>query len=372
MKKFILFTIIVLLLFLPIGCVSGGPEISKLEDLALVGVIGYDKYKEDKLKITMGIPQYEHGKETTTELYKDIDDLTHEGLIGVSTKSDRTLSYAQLRVVIFGEDFAMDNGLKNVIKELYRDPTVGDNVYIAVVEGRAEDFLSVENKNKQPISTYLNEILRPKRQTFFNPFSTIHDFIYSLTDEVTDPMLPYIEKGNKDMEVSKIALFKEDKMIDLIAPWEATLLYGLAGKKELAAIKIQLDEKNSKGKPIYVMLEFVQSKVKWKTNGNLDNPYMKLNVKLEGTLYGYTGKRNLENTEELISLQNEINGDIKRNIKSVLKKMQKLQIDPTRSGMVMRASYDGNWTKDKWRNSLPHVKYDVNVDTRIIGTGTLN
>jgi spore germination protein len=233
-KNICLFLILLILIFN--GC-SQPLEQAQLEDFGLVEVIGYDMGKEGKSKVTIAYPKTDSETEAKTQIYSTEIDVTREALIDVSKKSCKSIHFGQLRVVLFSEDFARKRGLEHIVKEIYQDPVIGNNVFIAIVNGTVEDFLNDKalETEKPNFTAFLIDLLKPRKETLFNPCTNIHNFIYSFTNEVSDPMAPFLVKESEEIEIKEIAIFKGDKMIDTIAlSW---VLLSSGSNKYLRGIK---------------------------------------------------------------------------------------------------------------------------------------
>jgi spore germination protein len=87
------------------GCVRRFEQ-AHLEDFGLVEVIGYDMGKEGKSKVIITYPKTDSDTEAKTQIYSTEIDVTREALIDISKKSDKSIHFGQLRVVLFSEDFA--------------------------------------------------------------------------------------------------------------------------------------------------------------------------------------------------------------------------------------------------------------------------
>src|SRR5690554_6201880 len=190
MKKYIC---LLLLLLIPTfnGCMPR-LEQAHLEDFGIVEIIGYDIGSEGKSKMTIAYPKIDSDTEAKTQFYSTEIDVTRETLLDISKKSDKSIHFGQLRAVLFSEDFARQRGIEHIVMELYQDPVIAHNVFIAIVKGNIEDFLNEKAPGKPNITAYLIDFFKPKKENYFNPYTTIHDFIYSITNEISDPMAPYI------------------------------------------------------------------------------------------------------------------------------------------------------------------------------------
>lgn len=364
----------IILLFLFLWMISGCAtqmEQPALEDVGLIGVMGFDYVDENKMKVTVSVPQPAQDAEEKTEIYSVTVNLVHESIMKLSTESERTLSAAQLRVVLFSEKFATKHGIEQIIKHLYRDSVVGDKVFVAVVKGSVEELMTAKYPDKPRIGVYLNGLLHPHMGIAFSPFTTIHDYIFHLSDGVSDPITPYLEKKNSNVKVSKVALFKRGKMVGTMSPEEAKLVSALHFNKDLANIKLKIKEKEMK-KPTWILLHFVKNTSKIESNGNLDNPEFNVEISLTANVQEYTGTEDLEKDVHVNGVETAINEVIKKDMEKLLKKFQKIGVDPIRLGEAMRSHIGkSEWSKEVWMDTFPRAQFDIKVQTEIKSTGTL-
>jgi spore germination protein len=357
-------------------------EIPSLEDLGMVGVMAFDYVDEKKMKITVSVPQPSEDATEKTQFYSTEVAMVHQAIVALSAQSERTLSTAQLRVILFGEELARKEGVKDIIKHLYRDPAVGDNVFIAITKGSAEELMKAKYPDKPQINQFLNDLLHPRESTAFNPFTTVHDFIYDLTNEVSDPLAPYLEQKEKTVEISKIALFNHEKMVGTISPEEAKIVQGLQNVVQipsfLSIIHQAEEEKNKEkrnkeeNKPTRILIDFVKTKFKVTSNGDLNEPELDIKIYLRGSIVEYTGdKTNFENSETLNSIQTVVEKELEKNLEKLLKKFKDLSIDPIALSESLRRKYRGEWSKEKGLRALKKAKVNYHTELEIISTGTI-
>jgi spore germination protein len=340
-----------------------------LEDLGMIGVMGFDDAGKDKMKVTVTVPQPSDDAMKKTQIYSIDVVMVHEAIVKLSAQAERTLTPAQLRVIIIGDELAKKRGVGDVIKHLYRDPLIGDNVFVAVVEGSAEKLLKAEYPDKPNINTYLNNLLHPRESTAFNPFTTIHDFVYDLTNEVTDPIAPYLVKEGKDIQIAKIAVFKGDKLVGNITPEEAKIVQGLQNVVQIPSFLLPVHKE--KGSEEFILIDFVKTDFAIRSNGNLNSPVITLDLYLRGSVVEYTGEKNFENDKERNKLLNAIEQELKKQTEMLLEKFRKENIDPIGLSKSLRQEYRGDWSEEKGRAALQRAKYKVLVEAEIISTGTI-
>ena len=93
-----------------------------------------------------------------------------------------------MRVVLFGKAFG-ERGIGDVINNLQRDPNIGRDVQLALVDGSAEKLLKHVKTNG---SLYLSELLEQNIKTRQSPDSFKY-FLYNFYSSGCDPFLPYIQ-----------------------------------------------------------------------------------------------------------------------------------------------------------------------------------
>lgn len=364
------------------GC---APEFEKpsLEDMAMIGVIGFDYAGEQNVLVSVSIPVPSSRNKEMTQSYTTVASITSEAMVSLSTMAERTMSLSQLRVILFSEEYARKVGISKVILDLYRNPIVGENVFVAVVKGRAADIINGQYENKPELNTYLNNLLRPRVETAFSSFASIKDLVYMMTSEVCDPNLPYLVKRGQDVQVSQVALFRGDKLVDLLSQREGKMIQAMAGRQRLPRMSFEFREHgNGKREPgsvkgsdkteEQVVLDFVWAKGKVRSNGSQTNPLIRVKLELRASLVGYTGTKDLEKKGEFEALKSKLEAQIKKEAVMMLKKLQKAGIDPAQMEESLRQKYHGEWSRTVGMKLYQKADFDVDVTMEIIGFGTLD
>ncbi|MFJ8261600.1 Ger(x)C family spore germination C-terminal domain-containing protein [Rummeliibacillus sp. NPDC094406] len=122
-----------------------------------------------------------------------------------------------------------------------------------------------------------------------------------------------------------------------------------------------------------IMLNLIKSKVKIKSNKNMNSPRLTITLKIEGILSEYKGRFNnkLENEQNLTMLENEVDKQVETDIKEFLAKLKEMKIDPIGLSENFRMYYNGKWTKEMTKQTISKLNVDVHVETSILSTGTL-
>ncbi|MGX9133603.1 Ger(x)C family spore germination protein [Rummeliibacillus sp. JY-2-4R] len=364
--------LVLLLLMIPllVSCSQESSNRSRIpiEDEAMVGVMSFDYLEDNKMKLTVAVPQYSPNVKKNVQISSVTTDLVSNGIVKVGRMSEKKVVLNQLRVILVNEEFARKTNMRKIIEYLYRKAEVGNRAYIAVVKGSAEDIIKGNYPDKQNVIYYLKDLLQPSMTTAFNPNTNIHFFMFTSTSKVYDPILPVIAKKGEHIEIEGVALFKNDKMIDTISPSEAVIIQALQGKKNLAPVKLNLEA--IKGK---VMLDLIKANIRATPNRNLSSPKLKITLKLKGLLSEYKGEmqNEIDNPRNLAILENAVNKEVEKEILEFLGKVKEKEIDPIGFTDNFRMHYHGKWTQQMTVDLIKKVKVDVHVDSSILSTGTL-
>ncbi|WP_025026914.1 Ger(x)C family spore germination protein [Caldalkalibacillus mannanilyticus] len=363
---------LVLLLFLS-GCAIIDTERPSLEDYGFVEVMGFDLADEDQIRITYTLPQPNPKAESHTQIFSMNAKLAHEGIMKFSAQSEKLMTTSQLRVILFSEELARKRGVKEIIFTLYRDAQIGPNIRIAVVKGNeVEKILRKKFKDKPDVSSYIPELLKPREGIAFNPFTSVHDFVYRLTDNVSDPSVPYIEERGDSIEITKVALFKEAMMVSTVVPEEAKILEALKKKKKLPDMEIEVNEAiGGKKETKIAILKFVESKFNVDVNQDSEKLNLHVSLYVRGVVVDYNGEANLGLEEGRKQLEKEIEEAVDKKLIQLLHEFQEKEIDPIGLGRHARAKSKGEWTKEMWINKFKKAEVSSHVKATIISTGTL-
>ncbi len=111
--------------------------------------------------------------------------------IKLEQQSQRKVELGQLRVMLLSEAFAT-RGVEKYLDPLYRDPTIGTRVFLAVIsDGTAENVLSTKLKtgDEQP-GIYISDLIQQNIDNNAIPIMNFHLFLYGLYSDARDPYLP--------------------------------------------------------------------------------------------------------------------------------------------------------------------------------------
>jgi len=348
------------------GCTTKQGAQPSLEKLGMISVAGFDYIDNDNMKMTVIMPQPALEAEKHTQVISVETDMLHKGIVDISSRADKAVSLKQLRVALFSEEFARKGQMKEMVEYLFKDADVRSNVYVAIVKESAEEMLRMEYPDKQNTSSYINNLFHPRHYTFFNPFTTIHDFVHDETNPLRDTIAPYVELKEEVIHIVGLGMFSNGNMETIFTKKEGKIIQIMRGREKLSVFALTLDEEGKEK----VALEFVKSKAKVKSE-NLESPKVTINLDFEGTLSEYEGDKNLADKKDVEKLEKEVSNNIEQEIRNLIEKCIELEIEPFGLFESLRMRYKGDWSTNLTKELLAKAEFEIQVETKLKSVGAL-
>jgi spore germination protein len=215
---------------------------------------------------------------------------------------------------------------------------------------------------------------------------TLHEFNHNYYDIGKDPVLPILKVKGKDVIISGLGLFKDDRLVDEMNQGDLFYLKILvdkykAGTKELGFNKDQLKKlilrnENYTKKPIYskiyVTIDNIRSKTKIKLIDK-KNLRFEVEVSLKSRLLETTQALDLGKPASIKLLEKKFDDVMSKKIEGLLVHFQELGIDPIGFGNEYEAHLRGKTiTKKEWNSKYKDVTFDVDVQNTITRTGVID
>ncbi|MCP3026826.1 Ger(x)C family spore germination protein [Halobacillus sp. A5] len=351
--------ICVLLVIFLTGC----QQIYSVEDRAIVQILGYDYVEKDVLKGTVGIPQYgEEEVRTVEELNltvnaESLKDFSQQ----VEKESSKPLSMGKLAVTLYNQKLA-ESGIDEFLDVLSRDPRVGRNIYLGVVDGEVQELIEGKYNQNETTAKYVKGIMENNMQRNF-PKTNLHHFLYAYYAEGLDGFLPYIKKRNSHIQISGVALFDGGKMVSVVTD------------EDVLTLKLLLEEVKEGALPLSpemgsVGMEITDSNLKYEVDNSKDIPEFDIKVKVTGFI-NEMKEQELESTQTpglVNDLETEFKNHLKASADKMIAKFQEDQTDPLGLGNILK-NRRRNFDKEKWEEQYPEVPVNVDVEVKITGTG---
>ncbi|QHZ46191.1 MULTISPECIES: Ger(x)C family spore germination protein [Bacillus] len=263
------------------------------------------------------------------------------------------LQNGQLRMLIIEEKLAR-KGILPIINTLLNDPKTPQRLYVMVVKGDFEKYMLNELKQSEKFDFYLYQTLKHFEKASQGEMTIVnlHQFKNLLYTHFSDPYTPVFKTDEDDFIYEGTALFKDDKLQNIIGGVDDQMFQLINNNKYLKLLALP---------EISLVIGKARSSVFF--NLNKKNTALSLKVNVDGGIEEYTGDKNLQDEREFNALIHEAEAQLEKQTAELLKKMQDMKVDPFEIGgealfPFTKPMSDNTWKK-KWS------KMDIDVDYRL-------
>ncbi|WP_026701945.1 Ger(x)C family spore germination protein [Salibacterium aidingense] len=343
-----------------------------IEQVGFVNTLGFDKEEnseEDEILLTGVVPQIAPEAGNDRELLTTITSSEEQGILDLGRQSNREIENGQLRNILFGSELA-EEGIKENIITMNRDPIFGTRAQVVVVNGQANQLLSQPYTQHPEASQYIDRLLKKESRLKNVPETRIHQFTRDLYDDGVDPVTAVIKQGNDKVVLDGIGLFKNDQYVDKVDPSEARIFFFLIGNSSSGAVNLNLSQEEEN--PVEALFNAIHhtSSITVKNPSDPEALEIVIEIKVKGALLEYDGSLDLGDNKDLNKLKSQLGASIERRCENLVKLLQDNEVDSAGLGKSVRNRLSYNeWKKLNWQETYPDVPITIKVDTKINNTG---
>jgi spore germination protein len=341
------------------GCVS--PKV--IDELPVIFVVGYDSGENKKMQATVASQVFHRDQSSSIYTYT-ASSHTSKGLRNQLSAIQKPITIGKIAVILFSEEMASkDKGIARILDSYLRDATVGRLVSIAIVEGgSAHDLVKYDYGYPEGLGPHIKNLINKSVEFSNFPRTNLHLYDYMYKGAGMDPYVPLINnKGNK-IQLTGLALFKNDKMVDKLN-LEETFVFNLMNEK--SDIGVHELKVNHSG---YASLQQVSSNVKYRIENHKSVPTIYINISVKGSISEYSGLQINTKVEHMI--QKALERKIESKGRKLVGKFQNLKIDPLCIGDRVR-SQTRQFNVANWNQIYPTTKIVVKANVHISGSGVV-
>lgn len=342
-----------------------------VENLEIPIAIGYDLKEQRKTDATYSIPfalyVFQSSKTDSISITGIANNLgeTRENR---QIKIDRTFLLGLERILLISEDYA-GYGIRNIIDILLTSPQANDTASMVVCKGKAEDMFKYKVKGYANSGEFIEGLIKNSKQFNFFPANEYNliNVIVRMDAEGRTVTLPYVELVDGKIQLTGLALFKNDKMVAKTNIEEAKIINILKYNK----VKGMLTTQNSSKQ--YVNF-YAESNRKVNCYKEGDKFRFVINLTLNGQIVSNILYSNLKGDPKLIK---ELSSDMEKNLKETCENFIRdkikgqYKIDVLGLGKFAAAKY-GRGKNIDWHKVVNESPIDVNVKIKVDNSGRGN
>jgi Ger(x)C family germination protein len=352
-----------------------GKNIKDRESLkALKPTDAFSERPLDILNVTYGFPDIrnmEKDKGAAKELAVTVGGYSMtDTYFKALAESSRTLYFSHSKVLFLSDDlFKYPEVAKEVMDYIEREPSLNRTIIMAIVEGKAEDYVNFKPLMEENIQNYIVSLMGNNSKNGSMYPVSLNSYIDMSTKTSTN-MLPLfkLEEGNKKLVLSGMALIKDFQIAGYLNDKQVTDIQLLRG--DIGSCK-KVIYKN--GHPVDYNIRDVETKVDMKLVD--DKLVLDYKIVTEGTIKGYFTDANLFDKELIAELQNNFDESMEKELVSVAAMTKnQMKIDVLKVEEKLKKYHPKLWKtlQSRWLEALYNAEVRVNVKNYIRTVGLTN
>ncbi len=278
--------------------------------------------------------------------------LLEQGRRSFNLKYYREIKLGQLRMLFINEKVAR-NGFVSLIDTLLNDPDVSPRLYLVVFKGDFEAFIKNRVQQQKDLDYYLYRMFKhyEKGQQGEITVTNIHEFMEKMYSPYSDPYVPVFKVDKDNFSYEGTGFFGNGKLKGRSDKYQDQFFQLLNNDHFL---------KNMIITPFDVSLGEVRSHVT--THVNLKDHTVSFKIHYRGRIDEYRGTKDLNRQASIYELVDEIEGYMEGGTVSLLKKLQKLKVDPLEIGGQTMAPASKPMSEEDWIKFWESAKIKVDCD----------
>ncbi|MBN6188717.1 Ger(x)C family spore germination protein [Aneurinibacillus sp. BA2021] len=362
------------LIFILLICLVGCGDRVAIEDVTLTLSLGLDIDKKGNLLVYQRSPVFSREAKKKTEEY---------GLRAWTIRQSRNEFDAvvtnltqggKIQSLIIGRRLLQHKEIFPYLDALYRDAKNATNIRVIATDGPVHDVISLEPTDKPRLSIHLTHLIDTAARRHITPKVTLRQFYYMVYEKGMTPFVSEIRREKKEVRVTGTALLDKNGYYRTSLNLRESMLLDLlrSSKHGSYSLTIPVVFPDGTGKTTKKNVSFSVRDVKQ----NIQTAYqqgkfkftinMKTNVSMTERTFHWDMAKGKKEMEQII--EKELN----KQFSTLIKKMQRHQVDPIGLGLYARAYHYNEWkiVKHDWPAafSKASVQFASHVEIKNIGT----
>ncbi|WP_284139532.1 Ger(x)C family spore germination protein [Virgibacillus sp. LDC-1] len=369
--------ILLCLLFLT-GCLQS----RQLEKMGVITAKGTDASENGDIELSIVLFQFEAQSTNNTKIVSGKGKTIQGATQNANYETNFELSSEKLQLELFGRE-AAERGIHRFVDTLAREANSPNTMYLSLSNSTAKEIMLIQESGiAMNIGQYLHGVIDKNAPDHLFPKIPLSTFLTSLYDVGIDPILPMFELENGIPKITKIGIFKEDKLVGEKSI-EDRILYNLMHKKikqETLVVTLPFSSfqkdvhrkitQNEENLSTSFNILSGSSKTRLKDKKDLS---FQTNIKLELELNETSHELNFKDEQVIRKLEQAVEKKLASKYKSILADLQQLNADSFGYGKTYRIHQKGKkLTKKEWHKLYPKIKVDFSVDANIIYHGEID
>ncbi|SHI86600.1 Ger(x)C family spore germination protein [Desulfofundulus thermosubterraneus] len=387
MKKIAVLLLILLLTGLTGGCWSR----RELTEVAIVLGTGVDWMEDGRIRLTVQIARPgaftagseagARGREPASWVVSAEGRTIQEAERYLAMKVPREIYWGHCIILVLGEEMAR-KGTGMITNFFQRDRQPRENIWVMVTRGEAKDFLETYS-SLEKTSAQAAGFLERMKTGYSVQLWKLAEMLASKGIQPAVTAVEVKEAGitpepdrekksppQKQVGLAGVAVFKEDKLIGWLDPYETRGLLWLKGEAMKGVIIVPSPGEPDKAVSIRIR------RGSTKILPEYDGEYLRfmVRIRVEGDMVEQQSREDLAKPEKIKTLESEMADELKKRATAALEKAQnEYGVDIFGFGDAFHRKYKKEWRdlKDRWDEEFSRAEVNIAVEAQIREIGLL-
>ncbi|AXM88933.1 Ger(x)C family spore germination protein [Anoxybacillus ayderensis] len=349
---------------------SGCGMKTQLDELTLVLTVGLDEGKDGKLLVYSISPVFNKESKNIYEVIRTVGMTPRDGRSKANAFASGKIVGGKAQNIIVSKTFAKKHDMFSYLDVFYRDPKNSTTANFIIFDGPLKDLMFVRLDDKPRLSVAIRDVILTAHVSKQTTKINMLDFRRSSLDRAQTPFAPILKVHKGDLVAGGIALFnRQRKYVGSLSQKESPY-FAILKKNVKPATSLTFQTKELTKQNEYVSISVEHGDFSYKPsfrNGVFHfDVRMKLGVIVtESTTY-------IDMKKEKKKVEKWLAKEIQKQLESIVKKMQKYEVDPVGFGLYARAYEYKPFQKQKsWPKAFAKAKIDIHPTVEIISYGVL-
>ncbi|MCM3729561.1 Ger(x)C family spore germination protein [Neobacillus cucumis] len=314
------------------------------------------------------------GEKSAYTNIKTKNESVFDGVRDINRYLGRVARWSHMRVILIGEKFAKEQDIGEILDFFNRNEDVRLNTFVIITNGKAVDYLTVKPFIERTVSQQLQTIIEnSNKYTSKTIKAKMLDIDVQLNSKSKTATIPYFKMNDEKPKApysSGVAIISEGRMAEHLQPRDVQQVLMLMNEFKSGIIEFPCLDDGSQKTLKMETLETSKIKTKIKPNFSMKPPAIHLFTKIEGTM-GELRCTTITNLGEEKKLEDHIKKIIKKNLESVIERMQEEKVDVLGIGNKLYQQDPALWKRweKEWGDIFADIQFTSDVEVNVKSTG---
>jgi len=342
---------------------------SQLDDLTLVLTIGLDE-KDGKIIVYSVSPVFNKEAKNIYEVIRTSGVTLRDNRFKANAFASGKIVGGKTQNVVVSKRIAKNHDMFSYLDVLYRDPKNSTTANFIVFDGPLKNLMYIRLDDKPRLSVAIRDVLLTAHKGKQTTKMDLLQFRRLSIDRAQTPFAPMMKVYKGDLVAGGIALFNEQRKYVGALFQKESPYFAILQKQIKPSTSLTLPIKKQNKQTEFVSISIEHGHFSYKPSFQHGMFRFDVRIKLRAVLTEATAyidmKKDKQKIEQLLAKE------IQKQLESIVRKMQKYEVDPIGFGLYARAYEYKTFKKQKsWAKAFAKADINIRPTVEIINYGVL-